>query len=50
MERLRQWRQDINAVQQKQHFDYVFVDEDDFDRYKPDSFAALVKMFRKYKD
>ena len=49
MERLKQWCQDINAAQQNHRFDYVFVDEADFESYKPDSFAGLVTMFRKYK-
>jgi len=49
MERLKQWCHDINAIQKKATFDYIFVDEEDFNRYKPDSFTDLVKMFVKYK-
>ena len=49
MQRLKQWCHDINTAQQNHHFDYVFVDEADFESYKPDSFAGLVTMFRKYK-
>jgi type III restriction enzyme len=50
MERLEKWCNDINLVQQKTHFDYVFVDEEEFNKYKPDTFSSLVKNFRKYKD
>ena len=50
MERLKKWRQDINKSQQKIHFDYVFVDEEDFNKYKPDTFKALLINFKKYKD
>ncbi|MBN1961708.1 MAG: DEAD/DEAH box helicase family protein [Deltaproteobacteria bacterium] len=50
MQRLRKWCDDINAAQKKIHFDFVFVDEEDFNKYKPDSFEGLVKNFRKYKD
>ena len=50
MERLKRWCEDINAAQEKVRFDYVFVDEEDFERYKPDSFSELVKNFRRYKD
>jgi len=50
MERLKEWRKDINANQKKRHFDFVFVEEEDFNKYKPDNFAELVKNFRKYKD
>ena len=49
MDRLKQWCQDINAAQSKHTFDYVFVEEDEFDKYKPDSFAGLITFFRKYK-
>jgi len=47
--RLQKWCEDINLIQKKTHFDYVFVDEEDFNQYKPDSFALLVSSFRKYK-
>ena len=50
MERLKRWCEDINGVQDKVRFDYVFVDEEDFERYKPDSFSDLVRGFRRYKD
>ena len=50
MERLKRWCEDVNAVQDKVRFDYVFVDEEGFERYKPDSFAELVKSFRRYKE
>ena len=50
MERLRKWCEDINAAQDKIHFDYVFVEEEDFEKFKPDTFAGLVINFRKYKD
>ncbi len=50
MERLKKWCDDINLTQKKIHFDYVFVDEEDFNKYKPDSFSGLVSNFRKYKD
>jgi type III restriction enzyme len=50
MERLKKWCTDINQSQKKVHFNFVFVDEEDFEKYKPDSFGGLVKYFRKYKD
>jgi len=50
MQRLKKWCDDINAAQNKTHFDFVFVDEEDFEKYKPDSFTKLVSNFRKYKD
>ncbi|PKL51562.1 MAG: type III restriction endonuclease subunit R [Nitrospira bacterium HGW-Nitrospira-1] len=50
MARLRQWCEDINRVQKEVDYDFVYVDEEDFERYTPDSFSSLVKNFRKYKD
>jgi len=50
MARLKKWCEDINASQKKVCFDYVFVDEEDFNKYKPDSFSSLINNFRKYKD
>jgi len=50
MARLQQWCEDINQAQQETVFDYVFVDEKSFDKYKPSSFAQLLKAFREYKD
>ena len=50
MGRLKRWCEDVNAAQDKVRFDYVFVDEEDFERYKPDSFAGLVRSFRRYKE
>jgi type III restriction enzyme len=50
MERLKKWCEDINATQNKIRFDYVFVEEEEFEKYAPKSFAELVNNFRKYKD
>ncbi|MBL1173467.1 MAG: type III restriction endonuclease subunit R, partial [Chloroflexi bacterium] len=49
MERLKKWCEDINATQNKIRFDYVFVDEEDFEKYAPKSFGELINNFRKYK-
>jgi type III restriction enzyme len=49
MERLKQWCKDINAVQSKAYFDYLFVDEQSFSRYKPNSYSDLVMSFCEYK-
>lgn len=49
MERLKKWCADINQSQKKIHFDFVFVDEEDFEKYKPNSFEGLVKIFTRYK-
>ncbi|MCE5207501.1 MAG: DEAD/DEAH box helicase family protein [Chloroflexi bacterium] len=49
MARLKQWCVDINASQKKVRFDFVFVEEEEFENYKPNTFAELVYNFKKYK-
>jgi type III restriction enzyme len=50
MKRLREWCIDINKAQSDVKYDYVFVDEESFDKYKPKCFEALLTGFREYKD
>jgi len=48
-ERLKQWCDDVNSVQSEIKYDFIFVDEEDFHKYKPQSFSELVKNFTRYK-
>ena len=50
MARLKQWCADINALQDEVRFDFVYVDEESFDKYRPTTFADVVRGFREYKD
>jgi len=50
MQRLRQWCEDINRVQKDVQYDFVYVDMESFEKYKPKSFKELVDGFREYKD
>jgi type III restriction enzyme len=47
--RLRQWCEDINRIQANVKYDFVYVDQESFERYKPKSFKALLDGFREYK-
>jgi len=49
MERLAMWCEDINRVQSEATFDFVFVDQEGFEQYRPTSFNALTGGFQKYK-
>ena len=49
MKRLLQWCEDINRVQADVEYDFVFVDQEGFEKYKPTSFKQLVDVFREYK-
>ena len=48
--RLKQWCEDINRVQSDVTYDFVFVDEESFNKYSPKSFTEIVASFRQYKD
>jgi len=48
MERLKQWCQDVNKAQSKVKYDFVYVDEDGYKKYRPATFKALVAAFTEY--
>jgi len=48
--RLKQWCEDINRVQSKVKYDFVYVDMEGFEKYNLNSFKQLVETFREYKD
>jgi type III restriction enzyme len=50
MARLRQWCEDINRVQSEVKYDFVYVDQESFEKFKPVSFRQLVDGFREYKE
>ncbi len=47
--RLKQWCEDVNKVSTVK-YDFVYVDEASFNKYKPTSFDGLVRQFTSYKD
>ena len=48
--RLRQWCEDITKRKAEVTYDFVYVDEESFKKYRPGSFAGLVESFREYKE
>ena len=50
MKRLCEWCVDINKAQSDIHYDYVFVDEEGFNKYNPKTLKDLISGFREYKD
>ena len=50
MDRLRQWCEDINQVQSDVAYDFVYVDEEGFKKYKPTSFRQLLEGFKEYRE
>jgi len=49
MQRLKQWCEDINRAQHAKEYDFVYVDQESFEKYKPTSFRQLVEAFKEYK-
>jgi hypothetical protein len=49
LRRLRQWCEDVNRVQGASMFDYVYVDQESFEKYRPKSVADLLSSFLDYK-
>ena len=50
MQRLRAWCEDINRAQTDMNYDFAYVDEESFKKYKPATFKQLVAGFREYKE
>jgi len=50
IQRLWQWCEDINGMQSNVTYDFVYVDEEGFKKYKPKSFADLLAGFQEYKE
>src|SRR3990170_4270746 len=42
MQRLRQWCEDVNRAQSDVQYDFVYVDQESFDKFKPTSFRQLI--------
>jgi len=49
IERLKTWCVDVNKAQTKTKFDFVYVDQESFEKYKPNSLADLLASFKEYK-
>ncbi|MDR0881136.1 MAG: type III restriction endonuclease subunit R, partial [Candidatus Adiutrix sp.] len=49
MARLRQWCDDLNKAQQEAAFDFVFVDQESFEKYQPKKFQTILSGFGEYK-
>ncbi|MDP3694557.1 MAG: type III restriction endonuclease subunit R, partial [Desulfocapsaceae bacterium] len=49
IERLRQWCEDLNAIQREVNYDFVYVDQDGFEKFPPKTFRQLLDGFREYK-
>ncbi len=48
MNRLRQWCEDINKIQSDVIYDFVYVDQENYEKYRPTSFHDLLSTFKEY--
>ena len=49
MQRLSQWCEDVNEVTSDIDYDFVYVDQESFDVYRPQTFKQLLDGFTEYK-
>lgn len=49
MARLKQWCEDLNRVQSEITYDFVYVDQEGFEKYRPKTFAQVLEGFREFK-
>jgi len=49
MARLKQWCEDLNRIQSDTAYDFVFVDDEGFEKYRPKTFKSLMNSFKKYR-
>ena len=49
MQRLSQWCEDVNGVSSDVDYDFVYVDQESFDVYRPTTFQQLLDSFTEYK-
>ena len=49
IQRLQQWCEDINAIQKEVNYDFVYVDQEGYEKYQPKTFRQLLDGFREFK-
>ena len=49
MQRLSQWCEDVNKVSPNAIYDFVYVDQENFDAYRPETFQQLLDGFTEYR-
>ena len=50
LKRLGQWCQDVSKEGGTRRFDFVFVDSESFEKYRPKSMGEVLASFRKFKE
>ena len=50
MQRLSQWCEDVNKVSPSAIYDFIYVDQENFDVYRPETFQQLLEGFTEYRN
>lgn len=43
--RLKQWCEDVNSAQKKVKYNWLYIRQEGYEKYRPDSFAKLIDLF-----
>jgi type III restriction enzyme len=49
MKRLKEWCSDVTRLSEGAAYEFVYVDQESFDKYKPTTFQSLLAAFSKFK-
>ncbi|MGD9562944.1 MAG: DEAD/DEAH box helicase [Pyrinomonadaceae bacterium] len=49
MARLKQWCSDVNAARSETSYDFVYIDQEGFEKHNPSTFGAILESFREFK-
>lgn len=49
MARLKQWCEDINKIQADTVYDFVYVDQESYEKFTPKDFSSILASFREFK-
>jgi len=45
LQRLKQWCEDINKLQNETKYNWLYIQQEKYEKYKPNSFDDLVNLF-----
>lgn len=47
IERLKQWCEDVNKISEKVKYNYLYIRQEEYEKYKAVNFSGLIKLFSK---
>jgi len=46
LQRLKQWCEDINKLQKEVKYNWLYIQQGKYEKYKPSSFGYLMNLFK----